>query len=345
METSALSHDETALYDRQIRLWGLNAQRRLGQTHVRVVGLKLPVALELCKNLVLAGIGKLTLTDDGIVDPSDIHTLYCCLGDAERWVGQPLVNVYKEYLQTLNPRVTLNTCKVPPCALQVVDFTDVHLTCLVRRSPSEVLYLSALYRTWLDTWTPSSATTPVLPLPRGLFVANTYGDTGIIFADLGDFYYREETATNGESPALQILHYEALSQAVAKNWRNITSRQLLRKTSPLWLTVAMVWHYMDSHAPPDDQANDTAMWKSALYEYRSHYANRYGFDPTLITDELLDTVAQPDLQTPTVMPTSAILGGVLAQECIRTVAAKEVPLNNVFVMDGQASVGQLHHTC
>ncbi|KAJ1660989.1 E1 ubiquitin-activating protein aos1 [Dispira simplex] len=343
MEVSALSQDEAALYDRQIRLWGLDAQRRLGQTHVRVVGLKLPVALELCKNLVLAGIGKLTLTDDGMVDPGDIHTLYCCLGDTERWVNQPLASVYKEYLQTLNPRVTLNTCEVPPCALQVVDFTNVHLTCVVGQNPSEVLYLSTLYRTWLDTLPPSSADSPVLPLPRGLFVANTYGDTGIIFVDLGNFYYREETATDSEESTQHVIHYEALTQAVAKNWHNNTRRQLLRKISPLWLTVAMVWHYMNSHAPPDDQADDTSMWKSALYGYRSHFASHYGFDETLITDELIDSVTQPDLRTSTVIPISAILGGVLAQECIRTVAAKEAPLNNVFVMDGQASTGQIHH--
>ncbi|KAJ1913322.1 E1 ubiquitin-activating protein aos1, partial [Tieghemiomyces parasiticus] len=80
-----ITADEAALYDRQIRLWGLEAQQRLRNAHVRVINLRSPIALELCKNLTLAGIGRLTLTDDRLVETADLAYLYCCLGDADTW--------------------------------------------------------------------------------------------------------------------------------------------------------------------------------------------------------------------------------------------------------------------
>ena len=39
LEAPQLTEDEAALYDRQIRLWGLNAQRRIRAARVLVAGL------------------------------------------------------------------------------------------------------------------------------------------------------------------------------------------------------------------------------------------------------------------------------------------------------------------
>ncbi|KAI9512083.1 hypothetical protein F5148DRAFT_1280128 [Russula earlei] len=67
--------DEAALYDRQIRLWGLEAQQcevkvlmivggrgRMRNTMILVVNLR-GVATETIRNIVLAGIGKLVIWD------------------------------------------------------------------------------------------------------------------------------------------------------------------------------------------------------------------------------------------------------------------------------------------
>ncbi|KAJ0544303.1 putative THIF-type NAD/FAD binding, ubiquitin-activating enzyme [Helianthus annuus] len=66
MNGEELTEQETALYDRQIRVWGVDAQRRLSKSHVFVSGLKGTV-IEFCKNIVLAGVGSLTLNDDNPV--------------------------------------------------------------------------------------------------------------------------------------------------------------------------------------------------------------------------------------------------------------------------------------
>lgn len=55
-------------YDRQIRLWGREGQRLLGTSHVCILGLS-SAGTETLKNLVLPGIGKITIVASGKVTP------------------------------------------------------------------------------------------------------------------------------------------------------------------------------------------------------------------------------------------------------------------------------------
>ena len=76
-EINKINSDEFELYDRQIRLWGLDAQNRyfyykirkfflifrLRQSSVIIVGMT-GLGAELAKNLMLSGLRSLTLMDD-----------------------------------------------------------------------------------------------------------------------------------------------------------------------------------------------------------------------------------------------------------------------------------------
>jgi ubiquitin-like 1-activating enzyme E1 A len=66
-----LTAEQRAVYDRQLRVWGVEAQRRLGQAKFFVAGLT-GLSAEACKNVVLAGIGSVTLFDDG-TSAQDAH--------------------------------------------------------------------------------------------------------------------------------------------------------------------------------------------------------------------------------------------------------------------------------
>lgn len=59
-----LSEEQAAVYDRQLRVWGVEAQKRLGGSKFFVAGLT-GLASEACKNVVLAGVGTVLLYDDG----------------------------------------------------------------------------------------------------------------------------------------------------------------------------------------------------------------------------------------------------------------------------------------
>lgn len=89
---TTVASDEIALYDRQIRLWGVKAQERLviycpllrfmslqadvwffrlRTANILLITLK-ALANEVAKNLVLAGIGSLTISDDQFVTEDDV---------------------------------------------------------------------------------------------------------------------------------------------------------------------------------------------------------------------------------------------------------------------------------
>lgn len=86
--------DEIALYDRQIRLWGVKAQerqvaapdrsssihladspQRLRTASVLVITMR-ALANEVVKNLVLAGIGSVTILDDHLVTEDDLGSQF-----------------------------------------------------------------------------------------------------------------------------------------------------------------------------------------------------------------------------------------------------------------------------
>lgn len=72
---SRLSEEEAALYDRQIRLWGLEAQARLKKSKILLLGLS-PISGEIIKNIVLCGVNALTLCDDKLVSITDIDSCF-----------------------------------------------------------------------------------------------------------------------------------------------------------------------------------------------------------------------------------------------------------------------------
>ena len=61
---AGLTEEQAAVYDRQLRVWGVEAQRRLGASRILVAGLT-GLAAEACKNVALAGVGAVVLYDDG----------------------------------------------------------------------------------------------------------------------------------------------------------------------------------------------------------------------------------------------------------------------------------------
>ena len=67
--SSHLTEKEAEIYDRQIRLWGVDAQRRMRSSRVLVCGMG-ALGAEVAKNIALAGV-NVTLQDEHIVREED----------------------------------------------------------------------------------------------------------------------------------------------------------------------------------------------------------------------------------------------------------------------------------
>ncbi len=98
-----MNAEEAAIYDRQIRLWGLSSQLLIKKAIISVINVT-PTTMEISKNLVLAGIAALSVLDTSNITEKDLD----CFLFNEGHVGQRKDKVVIDYLKTLNPRVEIS---------------------------------------------------------------------------------------------------------------------------------------------------------------------------------------------------------------------------------------------
>lgn len=110
----ALTSEEAAVYDRQIRLWGLEAQQRLSAARLLLVGtLPSHLGAELAKNLVLAGIARLTLCPF----PSSAASSPSFLGAT--------VDAFVAALSEMNPHVAVEVLPPSPTTPTLAGYAAV----------------------------------------------------------------------------------------------------------------------------------------------------------------------------------------------------------------------------
>lgn len=100
-----ITEDEAELYDRQIRLWGLDAQKRLRVTKMLLVGLG-GLGAEVCKNIVLAGIKSITLMDDHKLTEDDFFSQFLITRED---IGKNRATASVPRVQELNTNVIVNS--------------------------------------------------------------------------------------------------------------------------------------------------------------------------------------------------------------------------------------------
>jgi molybdopterin synthase catalytic subunit len=118
----------TERYNRQILLWGEERQQQLAVTTVLVAGIG-GLGAAVSELLTRAGIGKLYLVDDGIIDWPDLNRqlLY-----SEIDIGQTKLEVAKRKLQQINSTVVIEllpqrigaTFHCPPDVSIIADCLD-----------------------------------------------------------------------------------------------------------------------------------------------------------------------------------------------------------------------------
>ena len=82
------------LYSRQIAVYGKSAMKSLTNAKVLILGFD-GTCLELCKNLILAGVSSINLIDSSIINIEDLATNYYATTDD---IGKIAVEVIKNKL-------------------------------------------------------------------------------------------------------------------------------------------------------------------------------------------------------------------------------------------------------
>merc|ERR1719220_3302085 len=101
--STSISAAEAEVYDRQIRVWGLNAQLRMRNSKICILGLP-GAGGEIIKNLVLAGVGAITVVDDRLVEEKDVLNHFYLSKDD---IGKPWVESLTRTFGPMNPNVEM----------------------------------------------------------------------------------------------------------------------------------------------------------------------------------------------------------------------------------------------
>ncbi|KKY33831.1 putative sumo activating enzyme [Diaporthe ampelina] len=346
------SADEIALYDRQIRLWGMQAQQKIRNANVLLITMK-GLANEIAKNLVLAGIGSLTIIDHENVTEADLGSQFF-LSEKEGHLGKNRAEAALPQVQKLNPRVTV-----------IADKDDVRF-----KGASYFALFDMVIATDLDPDALNIINTATRLNMRPFYAAGTHGLYGFIFADLIEHTFSIErekpnvpTVAKAETRTRTIFQVDTKKEngkvmeivskkEVYSTWllasdgaflpeEYTKSKRRLRAVSPALSCLRALWEFQTSHNgrnPGPNQADLAAFTKSATQKHK---------DLQLPGETLTAEFLRSFLQNIgcEVAPVTAILGGQLAQDVINVLGQTQQPIQNTVIFDGnsmEASLYPLH---
>ncbi|KAF9124780.1 SUMO-activating enzyme subunit 1 [Mortierella sp. 14UC] len=323
-----ITEDEAALYDRQIRLWGLEAQHRMRNASILIAGMR-ALSNEVCKNIILAGVGSITILEHEAVTEKDLGAQFLL---RQEDIGRNRGEAAAEKARLLNPRVKVIVDQEDIAQKPDTYFTQFNIVCLTGCSPEQLIRIDNACR--------KSKT--------GLYAAGVHGFFGYMFCDLTHHDYREEvqeaSVDKSKEPETVISHrsqdYDSLASTLETCWGYPKPKALKRKVSPLFFAIQILWLFQLAHGGrlPDASSREDL---EAIFKLRNERLTSAQVDNAFVDDDLLQTLADTALAE--IAPVCAIVGGFLAQDILKTLSGKDAPLLNYFLYNGLEGTGLVHH--
>ncbi|KAI1173760.1 hypothetical protein F4777DRAFT_424514 [Nemania sp. FL0916] len=344
-----MSADEIALYDRQIRLWGMQAQQKIQGANILLISMK-ALANEIAKNLVLAGVGSLTIVDDQVVTETDLGAQFFL---AQENIGQNRAEAAAAQVQKLNPRV-----KVFPDSGSIMTkgasyFAAFDIVIATDLNPTLLAFINTATRLH----------------NRQFYAAGVHGLYGYIFCDLIEHDYvlkRDKgnvpTNTGPESRYRSVVEVKTEKEStktiemVSKRdlystWDLVSetsllpgdytkSKRRLKAVTPALSCLRALWGFQTQHnrEPGHNKADLEWFTRSA-----THNHNLLSLPSETLRSEFLRSFLQ-NINSE-VAPVTAILGGQLAQDVINVLGQNQQPIQNMVIFDGnkmEANMYPLH---
>ncbi|XP_061168662.1 SUMO-activating enzyme subunit 1-like [Saccostrea echinata] len=325
-EEMNITEDEAALYDRQIRLWGLDAQRRLRAAKVLLIGLK-GLGAEITKNIVLAGIKSITLLDNTKSTEEDSCSQFL-ISRAD--LGKNRAEASLEHTQRLNPMVEVvaDTQSVEDKADKF--FTKFDVVCATCCKQSTLLRINKICSAHNIKF----------------FGGDVFGFYGFMFSDLGEHEYAEEVPKpkpkdeEGEPAAKKAkkeetemvtvkksVSFSRLQSALDIDWSSQSAQRKLKRIPNTYFIMQVLHDFMNNNNRCPDvkqKENDIKL----LIEQKTVTLEKLKLSPSLLSDEFASFCFAE------LSPVCAIVGGVMGQEIIKAVSLKDQPHDNFFFYNG-----------
>jgi len=303
-----ITDDEAALYDRQIRLWGIDAQRSLRSANVFVKGVG-ALGAEICKNIVLSGVNSLAVQDSRIVTKENMASTFLIRNST----GQSFADTAVPNLQILNPLVDVTSISEDLTQDNIHNYTVV---CVTDSDSAEYTRINELCRA-----------------NNVIFLAsNTWGMTGFMFQDCGEYTYVEEVVKKTENKSGDVQKVKRRKLEEEEEWQEKT------------VTFSSFQHFLNARLL-DPRRTSEAFFSSHAFlnnkeDVSTHCAElleSYNLPKDKVDQELVSNLSG------TLVPICAIVGGVVSQEIIKLVSKKDPPMMNSFFYNGLTGAGIIEH--
>ncbi|XP_010448500.1 PREDICTED: SUMO-activating enzyme subunit 1A [Camelina sativa] len=311
MDGEELTEQETALYDRQIRVWGANAQRRLTKSHVLVSGIKGTVA-EFCKNIVLAGVGSVTLMDDRLVNEEALNANFLIPPDENAYRGNTVAEICCDSLKDFNPMVRVSVEKGDLSTLGLEFFEKFDVVVIGYGSRATKKSVNEKCRNLVKR--------------VAFYTVDCRDSCGEIFVDLQNYKY---TKKKREETVECELNFPSFQEAISVPWKPFP-----RRTAKLYFAMRVIEVFEESEGRKHGECSLLDL--ARVLEIKKQLCEANSVSESLIPDSLLERLITGTTEFP---PACAIVGGILAQEVIKAVSCKGDPLKNFFYFDGEDGKG------
>lgn len=324
-----LSEAEAEQYDRQIRLWGLESQKRLRASKVLIIGLS-GLGAETAKNIILSGVKSVCLLDNEKLKEIDLYSQFLAPPNK---IGENRAEASLQRAKALNPMVDIT------CETKTVDelpdsfFTNYDIVCATGLKQEQLERINNACR---DS-------------NKKFLCGDVWGTFGYMFADLVDHVYSEEIVQHkavkrgpddNEKSARETVSitvkrraiYVPLQNALSVDWSKPEMRSRLRRGDPSYFVMKVLLRFRDEYNRNPDPAKrktDTDI----LLRMRDELVKEFELPAGYVPDALLTDVFA------TVSGAAAVVGGVIAQEVVKAVSQREPPHNNMFFFNPVKCVG------
>ncbi|XP_050307205.1 SUMO-activating enzyme subunit 1 [Anthonomus grandis grandis] len=324
MSEQKLSAVEAELYDRQIRLWGIESQERLRASNVLLIGVR-GVGSEIAKNILLSGINSLVILDDGTVTEEEQNKNFLINKNS---IGKKIAEEVLLKAQALNPLVTITADISDPTKKDAKFFEGFTIIIATRIKTDFLMKLDKICRA-------SNVK---------LIFGDVFGSFGYSVTDFHEHDYHEDqiklptqkrahdgTMIKGEKEIVktkgQIIYPELKRVIILPNTKQSIDhiKKTKRRNEYFYLMLILLEFRNRQGRNPEYLKKEKDI--ELLKEIKSEVLDLYEVDHSKLKDELFEIVFGE------VVPVCAIVGGVIAQEVIKGVSQKEVPINNVFLFD------------
>ncbi|ROK28197.1 SUMO-activating enzyme subunit 1 [Anabarilius grahami] len=333
-EDNIISEEEAAQYDRQIRLWGLDAQKRLRGSRVLLVGLR-GLGAEVAKNLILAGVKGLTLLDHEQVTEESRRAQFLNPVDAD---GQNQAQASLERAQFLNPMVEVKADTDPVESKPDDFFFQFDAICLTRCSKDLMVRVDQLC---------ASRNIKV-------FCGDVFGYHGYMFSDLGqEHHYVEEKPKvvkgsneandgpeakkpkvdpNETTMVKKTASFCSLKAALEVDWTNEKAKSNIKRIPADYFLLQVLLKFRTDKGrdpQPDSFAEDSHL----LLQIRDDVLETMGLSSELLPNTFVSYCFSE------MAPVCAVVGGVLGQEIVKALSQRDAPHRNFFFFDGLKGSG------